>query len=154
MADPVISGYFHPRSPRWPQPSVDVAVRLPGIQDEYRSISFLIDTGAALTLLHPRDALGRLGFTREQLETPQSWPRQGTYGLGGATTNYVVPAWYRFRLDTDDEIEVRLRILVAQRTEGNRTYPSLLGWDLLRHFRLTTDWPRMVVLRPEHALRT
>ncbi|MBI2760689.1 MAG: hypothetical protein HYX51_04600 [Chloroflexi bacterium] len=131
------------------------AVTLPTLGDAAPRVPFLIDTGAALTILHPRDATTRLGFTRSQLEQPQSWPVQPTYGIGGTTTNYTLPARYTFSHEDGSLTEILGRILVARRTPENAELPSIMGWDLLRQIHLTMDWDtRTILLDPRSRSAT
>jgi hypothetical protein len=42
-------------------------------------------------------------------------------------------------------VTVEGQIEVAQLTTTNRGIPSLLGWDVLQHFKLTLDWPSRTI---------
>lgn len=72
---------------------------------------------------------------------PQLWPRQRTLGgVGGSTTYYVHPALFGFQYDDQQPRVLQGEILVAEPNASNRRVPSLLGWDVLRHFRVTLDY--------------
>lgn len=32
-------------------------------------------------------------------------------------------------------------LAIARPSTANQTLPSLLGWDILRHYRVIVDWP-------------
>lgn len=58
-------------------------------------------------------------------------------GVGGVATYFVVPCEYGF-LHEDGQLQyIAGEIRIAQLTPGNETLPSLLGRDVLAHFRLT-----------------
>ena len=62
-------------------------------------------------------------------------------GIGGTAAFLSVPAEYRFEDSDGGILELRRTIDLAQLTTVNRAIPSLLGWDVLQHFKLTLDWP-------------
>ena len=110
------------------------------------TVDFLLDTGAARTLLHPRDATTRVGIEPGRLAEPSRWPTTETlWGIGGSSIYYPVLARYAFDRD-DGGIEIlHKQIAVAQLRTDNRVTPSLLGWDVLRHFRVVADWSTRTV---------
>jgi hypothetical protein len=64
-------GTFDPASPTWPVPKVRVLLYIPNITTSWKSVDFLVDTGASRTLLNPTKALLQVGFMRQQLTVPQ-----------------------------------------------------------------------------------
>jgi hypothetical protein len=62
------------------------------------------------------------------------------FGVGGRTVCYVVPASFAFRHDDGHRQTLQGNLRIAQLTSDNRTLPSLLGWDVLQHFELITNW--------------
>jgi hypothetical protein len=62
-------------------------------------------------------------------------------GIGGSTNDFPVPARYSFAEESGERIVIDGEILVAQLTPATEPLPSLLGWDVLRHFELTTNLP-------------
>ena len=62
-------------------------------------------------------------------------------GIGGGAAFLRVPAEYRFDDTVASQTVLRSSIDIAQLTTVNRAIPSLLGWDVLQHFKLTLDWP-------------
>jgi hypothetical protein len=120
---------------------VRAALFLPGLSQSWAVIDFLIDTGASTTCLHPRDALVSVGIDAVKLAFPHHWPasqHQTTQGIGGTCTNYVVPAQYAFYQDDGQVRTLNGTIAIAQLRLENQALPSLLGWDILQHFRLVT----------------
>jgi hypothetical protein len=57
----VIHGEFDPSDP-YPKPWVRVLVFLEGHSSIWTEVRFLIDTGAGMTCLHPRDVLSRSAY--------------------------------------------------------------------------------------------
>ena len=136
-----IPGYLAPvRSPGVPaRPYVDAELRIQGTGTSL-AISFLIDTGADDTILHPRDLEQSEGHL---LDTPfdEHPERQWIGGVGGGA--YIIPLSARlfFRTDTaTDNLWQDVRVWVAEPTATNWRLPSLLGRDLLHLFRLTIDY--------------
>jgi hypothetical protein len=128
---------------------VRVAIMLPGITREVSVVDFLVDTGAMITTIHPRDAIVRLGIDPIRLADPGRWPTSETIrGVGGTAVQFRVPAQYGF-VHEDDRLQVIAGdVRIAQLRAETETLPSLLGWDILRHFQLITDWSsRLVMLR-------
>ena len=134
----MIRGHFG-YSYTWPMPRIWVAVSLPGISEDWTPVEFLIDTGATSTILNPADAFN-MRISRERLGDLTRWPQHQTAaGVGGSVINYVHPARYLFLREDDTAFSSSQNILIARLTADNENLPSLLGWDILRHFRLCTD---------------
>lgn len=98
-------------------------------------IDFLVDTGADVTTLHPRDGLS-MKVPFDQLN-----PGQPSQGIGGFADTFEEPAVIMFA----DGRYVRLytaSLSVAKPTEYNMTVPSLLGQDILQHWRMVHDKPK------------
>ena len=138
----MIAGYFHP-SFAHPLPMVQVGLFLPGITLDWVLVDFLLDTGADTTALHPPDAIFRVGIDRAALHQPSLWPnRRAASGVGGSSEYYRHPAHYAFR-HADGRVQtVRTDLWIARPGPANDSLESLLGWDVLRHFRLEFDWAR------------
>jgi hypothetical protein len=145
----VIRGYFNLRS-GWPVPWIRVSVFLPGHSTEWQPVRFLLDTGCAVTCLHPVDA-ALVGIEEARLTSPASWPRvEHSFGVGGAAANFVVPARYSFKRTGEPPYVIDGDIRVARLSGANRRLPSLLGWDILKHFAFTIDQGAgEVTLRPK-----
>lgn len=137
----MIPGYFDLVSPTWPVPMMRVMLYVPGISKAWAAVDFLLDTGAGTTCVHPRDATARLGIGDAALRKSSLWPVQrGSHGVGGGSTDYVVPAIYALRRDDGGWDTHQDELAIAKPMPANQTLPSLLGWDILRHYRLVTDW--------------
>lgn len=132
-------GHFDPASPNWPRPRVVLLVTVPAIHPAGGHVDFLIDTGASKSVLHPADAF-RIGFTPEQLTTPQPWPTETFTGIGGSVREYVFSARYGFVFMDQSTKTIEGQISVAPYSSANARLPSLLGWDVLRYFELTASW--------------
>jgi hypothetical protein len=142
-------GTFDPASPEWPVPLVRAHLYVPGITTTWQIAEFLLDTGASSTILHPAQAVA-VGFTLDQLQTPQPWDREAVSGVGGDVTNYVLPAGYGFVFPDASTKVLRGAIRVAPLTPESARLPSLLGWDVLQYFRVVTDWAVREVSLTEH----
>ena len=122
-------------------PVVRVSLHLPGLTTDFVAVDFLVDTGATDTYLHPLDAKIKLGIAPTVLANPQLWPqRRATNGIGGRVTCYVHPAIYVFHHDDGRIQQITHEIEIAAPTLHNATLPSLLGIDLLRHFKVSMDY--------------
>lgn len=130
-------------------PVIQVWVYLPGITSLPVCIDFLIDSGATSSVIHPQDALLKLGLSEATLSSPQFWSSTHvTSGVGGEATSFVYPGTYTFVHDDGNLLHVDEDIHIAQLTPTNLDIPSLLGWDILRRFRIELDYiERRVTLR-------
>jgi hypothetical protein len=61
-------------------------------------------------------------------------------GIGGSALYYVVPCVYNFTHDDGMPHEIDGDIRIAQIRDDNLGLPSLLGWDILRHFEIAIDF--------------
>jgi hypothetical protein len=136
----LIHGFFEP-DPYTPAPRVRVSVDLRGVggvKHPSDPIDFLIDTGASSTILHPADAVGRVGIKKARLQDRNN--RQVTEaarGVGGEACRFIVPCHYTFRHDDGGVLVIDGGLRIAEATAYNEACPSLLGRDVLRHFALT-----------------
>jgi hypothetical protein len=132
----VITGFFDPA--RGPHPYLTTAVSIPLVTGpQWASVTFMVDTGAAHTCIHPLDAIRSLGLQPAQLADPEGWPKtiQGR-GVGGGVNYFEIPASYGL-VNDDGSVEViEGHVWIGQLTPGTQRMPSLIGWNLLRHFDL------------------
>ncbi len=136
----MIRGYFADSSPY-----VELLVSIPVLATGYQKAAFLVDTGATMTVLHPRAALGSLGIPEHELDARRWDQIEPVAGIGGLTPCLRVSATYVFEHDDGEYDAFEDDIFVAAITASNREAPSLLGANVLRHFRLTADYPRLRV---------
>jgi hypothetical protein len=122
-------------------PVIQVWMHLPGITSLPVSIDFLVDSGATGSCVHPQDAMLRLGLSEAMLSSPQFWAStRVSRGVGGEATSYVHPATYTFVHDDGRLQQIDGDIHIAQLTPTNLDIPSLLGWDILRFFRIELEY--------------
>lgn len=127
-------------------PTIKVSLQLPGLTDGFVTLDFLLDSGSTDSWLHPQDAKGRLGISDVMLSSSQLWPDiRSSHGVGGTAISYVHPAVYGIRHDDGRLQQVQGEIQIAVPTPANATFPSLLGWDILRFFRIELDYAGLQV---------
>lgn len=112
-------------------PLVEARLQLPtlGVEDQ---VFFLLDTGAHTSCVLPYDG-HELGIDYARLTGAPSQTR----GLGGSVESVSVPAFLVF--DEDDGVHrfYEFIIDVMPDTPALQGMPSLLGQDILAHWRLT-----------------
>ena len=95
---------------------------------------FLLDTGADVTTIHPRDA-GRAGIPFERLRTGIT-----VGGIGGQSTYYREPATLVFADDTERrDYRYRITVDIAKPEDVSGEIPSLLGRDIIDRWRMVYD---------------
>ncbi len=109
-------------------------------------IAFLIDTGASATSLQPFDAMALFGDEFEEAVSSPSTRRVVGRGVSGLTSLLVADAKLTFRSTAEERLVLEQPILLADPvlaapvSRGERQLPSLLGRDVLRHFRIELDY--------------
>ena len=126
------------------KPMVRVSVR---IDDRIWGLSFMVDTGADVTIMQPRDSYQLMG---EQLFEIDFRERQRSFPVMGAGAESIAcvtrSATYLFRTNEGRHLAIEAPILVAQPSSnrptnsGNWTQPSLLGRDVLHRLGLRLDY--------------
>ena len=119
-------------------PLAQIVVALDG---RSREVSFLIDTGADATVLHPRDARRILARDLYTINFDADSRRVVGLGVGGGADRVVRDATLMLRSVDGGTYSMEMPILIARPVpaepgdHGNWRLPSLLGRDFLRHFR-------------------
>ena len=112
---------------------VEGIVELPrlGVKE---TVLFLVDTGATDTTIHPADAQ-KLGIDFNLLTGGDK-----SYGIGGASKMFREKASLLFQdSETLSWHPYELEINIADATEYNQGFPSLLGSDVLSCWYMESD---------------
>ena len=128
----MITGFFDHRGRAFVRCQLDIPrLSVTGV------VEFRVDTGADRTSLHP-GASTFLGVPFERLETRNT---RVASGLGGQITYFQEPAQLLFEDDVEGLERVDVNLLIAEPILRNATLPSLLGLDVLHHWRMNFDPP-------------
>ena len=130
----MIFGWFDDR-----HPFVAAHVQIPELGIE-RAVDFLVDTGATFTCIHPQDGL-IMGLPYGELGDAIC-----VESGGGPVTRFRIPTVLSFR--DDDEVSVyryEVTVLVAESNAVSGDLPSVLGQDILAHWRMVHDRNRDTV---------
>ena len=115
-------------------PYVWTIVHLPAF-DRRALVTFLIDTGADVTTLHPQDSLRLLSPSEfSGLTKPVALG-----GAGAGVNHYPLDATIVFMHDDQRLHSIDITAYVAEPTTLNMRYESLLGRDALDHFVMHFD---------------
>ena len=98
-------------------------------------VDFLVDTGAAASVLHSDDGIA-LDCPFDDLLLPMAFE-----GVGGTHTYYRETAVIEFD-DSGGEIGLRLELAVAKPHPAVDGLDSLLGRDILNRLRMEYDFPQ------------
>jgi hypothetical protein len=109
-------------------------------------VDFVVDTGAMVTALSPLDAASPVGIDPSKLAEllPYATP-SSIRGVGGEIQTFETPAVYGFLHDDGNVQIVNGQIVAVPLTEKTAPLPSLLGWDILQQFQLTTNYRTQTV---------
>lgn len=99
-------------------------------------VEFLIDTGSAISVLHPFDARA-MGVVFDEHFSNE--PAEVNLGVGGGGRFFREPAVLALTHADGALARYRIRIRVAVPSPANVTLPSVLGMDFIEHFRLTVS---------------
>ncbi len=128
----MIPGFFQRN--RYPQPFVRIALVVEEFGTGAAVVPFLVDTGAARTTVHALDSLRFFSRSPSDLDS-NLWSQRTTMGGVGGSVHYKPsPAIFGFAHDHGGIQTVEQEILIGDLSSAG--IPSLLGWDLLRHFEL------------------
>lgn len=139
----MISGFYIPSV--MPQPQIIVAMRVPLLNGGgYVGVPFVVDTGAARTVIHAFDAMGKFGAPPTSLD-PNTWANPlPTGGVGGGILAQQMQADYVFQYDDGTFYTFSGTVLVGEAsTQG---LPSLLGVDVLSRFELRATASTVVLI--------
>ena len=95
---------------------------------------FIVDTGAAFTFLSATDAMRYLNVPRAGLDSNNWTDAISVDGMGGKLRGRSTSALYGFRHGDRVVESIPGPMLVGDINSDG--LPSLLGWDLLKYFRL------------------
>ena len=96
------------------------------------NVSFIFDTGADTSLLMPLDAR-RMGIDYAMFDNEVS-----TLGIGGASENFVEPAYLAFVGD-EALYGYQIELHICKPANDLMNVPSLLGRNIIDHWRVTYD---------------
>jgi hypothetical protein len=115
---------------------------LPDLGGSPTDVSLLIDTGAVFSVVHPKD-LARSGIDPYSALAG----RDSVIGRGvGGGAQYVEEPARLTLVHSDGQVfDYVLPIHLALPTDHNLDYPSFLGMDFIRHFRLTVHFDAQLV---------
>lgn len=133
-----------------------IAVAIPGVVPSPRVIEFVVDTGAMQTCIHVVDAVRALRIDPGDLiRPPQTWTVAGeASGVGGKATYYTHGCSYGFLSLPGGQLRtIAGQVYLARLSEGTVDLPSILGWDMLQHFRVDIDYAagRVRLMEPGEA---
>ena len=131
-----------------PLPCVWVGLILPHRGETYTPIEFVVDTGAAVSAIHPYDARENLRLSPDDFSVVRRVARErhSLAGITGSEDYYVVPARYIFAHENGTPQVVEGEVRIAEPVPSNVAIPSVLGWDFLARFRVILDRQRGEVL--------
>jgi hypothetical protein len=146
----VIRGYFEPADKDRQLAGLRVSLAMGDVPGAPSIISgevpFVLDTGSETSCLHPHDAVLGLGIGEDRLRSPTGWRVQAErFGVGGRANYFLVPCVFTFTHEDGSLQNLEGVIEVAQLTDTSRFIPSILGWDVLKHFAIRLDWSQRAV---------
>jgi predicted aspartyl protease len=121
-------------------PYLEASVTLPRIGVR-GLVSFLVDTGADITMLMPSDAR-KLAVDYKNLRNPTV-----SQGVGGTARGFTEIAIVSFS-DGRFLYSYELKAEIAKPTPHNLGFPSLLGRDVLKRWRSVINNRRVVTFTP------
>lgn len=132
-----------------PHAFVRLVVRVPDLRDAWVVVDFMVDTGASHTVIHPPDL--RRGFRMTEDEVDSVVARLGPLPMttaGGVAEASAAPATLVFPHEDGAVHQMEATLRIPRVSAANRELPSLLGQDVLQHFRLVMTGSISVTLEP------
>mgnify|MGYP001589979239 CR=1 FL=1 len=119
-------------------PFVPLRVSFQRIQTRfpYTDLQFLLDTGAAVSVIHPVDAKS-IGLELD--EEFSAIPMEINAGIGGGARYLREMSWLEFTQADGALSRYRFALRIAVPDAANAVLPSILGMDFIQHFRLTVS---------------
>jgi len=131
------------------RPYVAASVSVPRL-GRRRLVTFLVDTGADVTVIHAQDQAA-LGIDAARDLSVRSSIQLG--GIGGTSTPFVENCEFRFIHEDGVRQTLSVPAYFPVLTVVNEPYESLLGRDVLENFRLTFEQRAgLLVLEEPHGL--
>ena len=129
----MIRGYVSAGSPFVP---LRVSFERLRTRDPRYDLQFLIDTGAAVSVIHPVDA------TAIAIDFEGSFagaPVETNLGIGGTARYQREMSSLEFTQADGTWSRYRFALRIALPSASNAVLPSILGMDFIQHFRLTVS---------------
>lgn len=96
------------------------------------ALTFLVDSGASITAIHPAD-IPKLAIPQAALREAETMQING---IGGRSIYRLIPGTLTFRADASaTPLRYATTLYVADPTDDNADIPSLLGRDILNYWR-------------------
>jgi hypothetical protein len=115
-------------------------VRIPSLGIDKFPVTFLVDTGSDDTVLMPID-IKRIcidhGFTHEKIE--DLGKEDESYGSAGKSVDFLFPGHVTFRGEDGVSYSWSVDFRLPRITDDILGLPSLLGRDVMKHWRTTFD---------------
>jgi hypothetical protein len=133
----VIKGRFNPLSP-----IIDGLLVFPRLGSDPVSATFLLDTGAMFSVVHPKD-IKALGL--EVMVAFEGCEAVRGRGIGGQARYFKDEVRLTFEHADGVPIDYSFAMQIAVPTDDNADYPSFLGMDFLMNFRVLIHHERGIV---------
>ena len=128
-------------------PPIEAYLFVPSI-DSHITLQLLVDTGADVTSIHPRDSMRLAGrdTASDRWQTIRQFPSETFGGAGRDLSYYGVPAVLGFR-EIDGRIDqLPIRVWIGEPSALIEEHESLLGRDVLAHYAMSFSQPHALVL--------
>ena len=113
-------------------PAITCSVSLPGLGTGTAEVTFLLDTGASFSILHPGD-VASLRVDSSLLSGLRTTTGRG---IGGGASYVAVDGRLSIRHLDGNPVTYWLPLHLTERSEVNADYPSVLGMDFISYFKM------------------